>query len=354
MDQTSSTTSDVASGGRCGGEEAVQALTAEQRARVAQLKAIYVEYDQTVAVTRRIRQLMAVGGLGNDASISLLTGESGVGKSTVIEAFAAANPPRRSAEGVERPVALQPLFTPCTVKAMVVGGLEALEVPCSDRSTLSSLHRLWVHHLREQDVRLIIADEVQHLLEPGRDRLIHQVADYLKTLLNETRIPILCVGLPSAEMILQENPQLERRSDMRVRLRPFVWRENGAHFRTFLHVLKTRLPFDEPPALEEQGFAHAMFEATDGYVGRVVRLTRQACIGCILRGSRTVTIADFAQAFEEIFDARAQRIVNPFRRRGRGAANAAPPDAPAPLPGPALSERRGPSREALKVADLLD
>ncbi len=52
---------------------------------------------------------------------------------------------------------------------------------------------------------MLILDEFQHFIDRDSAKVLKTVSDWLKTLILDTNLPIILIGLPEAEQILQLN-----------------------------------------------------------------------------------------------------------------------------------------------------
>ena len=72
----------------------------------------------------------------------------------------------------------------------------ALGAGFPDRGSIEEKRIKLLELLRRCKTRLIILDEFQHLVERGTRPRIEAVADAIKTLINQSGIPIILVGHP--------------------------------------------------------------------------------------------------------------------------------------------------------------
>src|SRR5436190_13207705 len=179
---------------------------AERREAVAR---IFVEHPDLREIQNDLDHRLRHGPVRSAVKLALLVGESGCGKTTLIRDFVA----RKNRAGGPRVLyALLPV--PCTIKGTTSELLRRLGDPLCDRTSTTSRNTARiVHQLHEQDIRLLIIDETQHLIDHDRDKILRQTTDWIKTLLDEARTPVLCVGLPNSLDVIKSNKQLERRTN---------------------------------------------------------------------------------------------------------------------------------------------
>lgn len=141
------------------------------------------------------------------ASICLY-GETGVGKTTFIETML--NSYNHSNDGhggiiyVESP-------SPATIKNLAAAILKAVGDPFPFRGSIGIQTDRIITLARRKEITAVVIDELQHFIDKKTDRLIHDVAEWLKSFINMLRLPVILVGLPSSERLLTEYSQIKRR-----------------------------------------------------------------------------------------------------------------------------------------------
>jgi hypothetical protein len=173
--------------------------------------------------------------------------------------------------------------------------------------------------IKQQKVKMIIFDDVQHIIDGGMDEF--GAADVFKFFL-KSRVSVVCIRLPYAEGLGKVNKQLGRLVQQLYTVKPLrcslgdfpeldeKGRIKGGEtiekttFREFMEAIDRRagpssvLPFDEPSNLSYPDMALRIHQATGGYVGEIVKLIQKASELAIEDGSSRLTMQDFAQAHE--------------------------------------------------------
>lgn len=268
-----------------------------------------------------------------------LLGETGAGKTTVVQTWLAQSGEKEREEGDRLIIPILSVVIPSHArkKGAAAAFLNALHDPNPSRGTewnmLVRLYRL----IQVCQVRLIVVDEFQHIIDRETQRVLHDVADFLKDLINQTHVPMILVGkLGEAEAILHSNPQLDRRVGSPYVLGPFEWDRNRAsetikEFRTVLREIDRSLPLDWS-GLQGEEMARRFFYASEGYMGWLMDLIRHSTLAAIDRGEAMLTRAVLAQVYEERL---AQTLL------GEGKCN---PFAREEFPEEVLSQLQGPRR----------
>lgn len=270
-------------------------------ARMAAVRAIWIEDDLLAAAEQAIIDLHAVGKEVARPGFMALIGDSGTGKTSVAVRAERRLMPDSS---VRRPrtVVRFTLPTKCTEKALVASFLAALGDPTSSRLTRDLMIRRLKQITAGLEVQLVVIDECQHLVKRENKRVAYEAADALKVLVDELAIPFVLIGTRQLIAVLDENPQLYRRMEARVDLLPFDYADPNdcRRYRSFLAKLDKALPFAEFSGLALEGCAQALHVASSGYLGLVVQLVKRGADRAIRRSGARIEPADLAAAWSEL------------------------------------------------------
>lgn len=268
--------------------------------------------DGFVAVTPTMTRALDVlkrcyrsHGGGHQASCSFLLGETGVGKTTVANEFLEevraehmgvlmdgknlqvqdqeAYPHdmsvtlERPNHGLIRPVLKIGVAKKTTYKQLFAQTLMAIGVNVAKATRFTEMMSIMRQQVKEQQIRMIIFDECQHIADSSMTRDPYEAADVFKVLMKEVRVQIACVGLPYATDLLLENRQLETLKKEQVTMRPFQPDfSDGSELMTFLRVLSSDLPFDRAQSIHTASVAVRLHLASDGYVSGIVMMVAEA------------------------------------------------------------------------------
>lgn len=142
----------------------------------------------------------------------LLVGASGSGKTCLAEAMASLYP---TIEEPER-TRIRVIHISMPANPTIISVCKLI---------LTMLGQSYARNAREADLTaqlkvilknigaiMLIIDEAQHLVEGNRiNKTPAMVADWLKQLMNDVRISITLIGIPSIEILMEANVQLRRR-----------------------------------------------------------------------------------------------------------------------------------------------
>lgn len=96
--------------------------------------------------------------------------------------------------------------------------------PAADKETISSQTLRLRKFIAACEVELIILDEFQHFDDRQSRNVLKTISDWLKNLINQCTVPIVLVGMPGCESVLDQkgNEQLKRRFASRHEILPLL------------------------------------------------------------------------------------------------------------------------------------
>lgn len=284
-------------------------------ARMALLRGIRINYEQTQKAEEEIRDLYELGACGalvEEPGFIVLRGRTGSGKSTIVrnvmeklKAEAARLMPPGGDGQVIQPIVFMTLPEETTRKNVCGELLAAL----GDDDPFGATQSVIVERIKAateaRKVRMIIIDEIQHIVSADNARVNYKAADLLKVLIETLRVPFLLVGTPRMNKLLEaklletEDNQLLRRMHTPIDLEPFSVTEQKflMEFRAFLRCYDEAMPFEEWCHLWDKDIALAIHKATDGFVGFVAQLLKKAGDIAIRAGGRRIEIRHLSEAY---------------------------------------------------------
>lgn len=217
----------------------------------------------------------------------VLHGDSNIGKTLIVAKFQREHPDRFDEEkGVERRdvVVMQMPATPDQHR-FYTSLLFELGAPHSATASLSVLERLARELLRRIAPRMLVVDEVHHLLA-GNYREQRASLNLLKFLANDLKLSIVLVGTADAPLALASDAQ------MISRFTPFEisrWRESD-DLRRLLGAFERILPLRKPSDLMQRPIVQFVLAASGGLTGEISRLINEAATLAILDGSEQISL----------------------------------------------------------------
>jgi Cdc6-like AAA superfamily ATPase len=288
--------------------------------RIKLVEQLYIQYPRINELLRLINHCREFSKISAEPECMLITGVQGAGKTTLIRRYAREFHRTVTLEKTSVPVLTISIPVPATIKGLATKLLAELGDPAADKGTVSSQTLRLYKYLQKCDVQLIILDEFQHFIDRESLKVLRTVSDWLKNMLNDTTIPIILIGMPKSETVLdeKENVQLKRRFPSRERLEPFGWKniKEQEDFRRFLKLLDEGLPLTERSHLADNVTAYRIHCATGGVVNYVMRLVRGAAVLALQQGMEKIDLEILAHAFEERLAKEMPGAKNPFTANG--------------------------------------
>jgi Bacterial TniB protein len=244
----------------------------------------------------------------------LITADSGIGKTTIGQYYAKDYPSVTSEGGTIVPILWSEIPSPATIKEMASQMLYDLGDPAPDSGTIGSITRRLGKLIKKCGVEIIILDEFQNLIDQDTTHVLKTAANWLKTFMNKTKVPMVLTGMPWSVKILNANAQLKRRFSMHMVMKPFRWStpEEQKEFTNFLIMLEKALPLREESRLYSGDMPFRLFCACLGIVDNLKKLISRAAEMAFDRGMEKITIELLALAYDEELSLTGEHNINPF------------------------------------------
>ena len=289
--------------------------------KLEKLSSVYVDHSASTHIMKDLNLILKYGNIGaakkRPSRCLLLIGLSGSGKSTLLRKWAELRGlSDKINEDGHRNLLFVELPSTCSPKNLAQEMLHALGDPAAEKGTEASAKTRVKKLLADQQVKLIIFDEFQHLIDKDNDRIIHKAADFVKSLLNAALCPIVLAGLPEAKVVYDHmnNVQLKRRSFGKAVMRPFDWniRADQLTFRGILLRYEQALEFPEPSGLRKLEKAEGIHAIAEGVLGRAVDFLTLAAVIAIENGERSLTMERLRLTAERFREEDDPQWSNPF------------------------------------------
>ncbi|MGE8453655.1 MAG: TniB family NTP-binding protein [Pseudomonadales bacterium] len=249
----------------------------------------------------------------------LVTGEPGTGKSTILRHFATSYPSVVHEEWTEVPVIYAEIPARTTIKALAGILLQAMGSPFWDKGDETQRTRQLRTLLAGCKTRMIILDEINHLVDRGGVRTHYHVGDWIKQLSGPGGPVLVLAGTPRAELLLATNAQLRSRFGQQVIVHALS--ANDQHIKLFSKVLKSfegRLPPLPCIDLGDPAVTRQFAFATDGRLRAICHLLRRAVAVASRASAPRIDGETLAQAFVEAIYASATPERNPVHPKFNG------------------------------------
>jgi hypothetical protein len=237
---------------------------------------------------------------------ALILGESGTGKTELVETFVAKHVEKRDASGLSRRALRMQIPTSPTAIAILECMLRKLGDPRPEKGTRNNkMHRV-IRALTDQSVLMIFLDDLQHCLDKNSGLVIYDASECLKELIDNLCISIVGVGLHDARKVVASNEQFARRNRAPVKIRRFDWAdaESQDAFVALLAAFQSQLSMFDMPQLDDPDFALRMYLASGGIIDFVAKVLSQVVWDLLDGNGRVARLSDFNKAWTRaLFDA---------------------------------------------------
>jgi Cdc6-like AAA superfamily ATPase len=280
------------------------------------VKQIFIQNPQITDIIDDISDCREFSDGIHEPDCMIVVGDTGAGKTTIIDKYLAKNPRSETNDGSIIPIlstSLPPNATPITASEQLLSDLgDPLAFsrgndPVKIAKEMSDLMKLC-------GVELIIIDEFQHMIDRKNKQILHSAADWLKMLIVRSKIPVVLFGMPYSVLILEANNQLAGRFELQHTLEPFRLnnKENRILYKTFLAMLDDALPFHESSDLAAPDMMKRIYAFSQGNLRRIRKLINRSSRLALRDNSNKILLKHFAKAAPKVSRAACEKQ-NPFR-----------------------------------------
>lgn len=278
------------------------------------VKKIVINHPKYIEILNEIEEIhyFSKGSVKPDSLF--LSGEAGVGKSTLLEEYT----DRFPREVVDNSTVLPILYTSvpvgATPKSVASQLLYSLGDPAYEKGTEISMTSRLLHFVKRCKVEMIIIDEIQHLLDRDTKHVLNKASDWVKSFCDNAGVPIILCGYPESKKIFKFNPQLDRRFLTKVSFDRFHYstKEEQVEFRAFLKNIDDRLPFVEKSKLAKKQLAEKLYYASNGIPSHINKILYEATALAAKSGNDSIDENHLYEAFLKIDISTRPFVSNPF------------------------------------------
>ena len=280
---------------------------------IAKFKSLVIPHPQYLAAFKQITEAYELNDQVSFQRNLICIGISGTGKSTLKRRIFEQYPPKYIDDRKLMPVLIIDTPSLPTVKNMAEAVLLRLGDPNFNRGSAIEKTVRILNYIEMCQVKLMIIDELQHLIDQGNKSTPKQVSDWLKSLIEQSGVSTVLMGLTQSENILRINEQLRRRFSSRVDLNPFNVDDQNSFWDFFraLKALDKVLELPEPLNLSED-LVHRLHYATNGIIGYMVNLTIAAYQIAITNQLSGINQTCLEKAFTSSIWSKGVGVSNPF------------------------------------------
>lgn len=166
--------------------------------------------------------------------------------------------------------------------------LNELCVPHKPTEKVMEKAKLVEHYLRKLNTRMILIDELHNALTGNLNKQRTFMND-LKQLSNKLSLSIILAGTREAHSALSINGETASRFPS---IELPLW-SNDKRFRSFIATYETCLPLKEASNMvHNQQIIDALYNKSDGHIGRAVNLIKKAAMKAIKTGREKIILED--------------------------------------------------------------
>jgi hypothetical protein len=261
-----------------------------------------VEHKAFLKAVKRLRQAFKYADISPEPIGVALLGESRSGKSRAIEEIEKDHPRSTTEEG-----AVVPILRLVTPSNPAVGGMASLMLkelgdPDWARGTVANLQGRLIDMVRDCMVRMIVLEEFQHLVDSATQKVFYGVANWLKTLVESTKVALVVCGLESSLPVLLQDEQFTGRFGAPLFMPRFDWADDEQR-EEFIAILESfndaMSVYFKLPKLHDEDMSFRLWCASGGLVGLLAKLLRQIVWNACDDERRVIKLSDFATADAE-------------------------------------------------------
>jgi hypothetical protein len=247
------------------------------------------------ALKQRIDDALA----GFAPKIVSVPGPSGVGKSSLIANLARGYPESRIDGRRYVPVLVVEVPPSTTVKLLPKCVLHALGIHVPSSMTAGAMSELMEKQLRLAATRVVIFDEISHLVDEGSRVPPRAAGDWLKTLADTLNMFLILFGIRRLERLFSANEQLRRRAYPARDFLPYDASNAGemvAYNSCVVNYSRMFKAAGYPIEVPARVLTEQSYLLTAGLIGVLADFMRELATLMANEAPRAVTYADCCQA----------------------------------------------------------
>lgn len=278
----------------------MKTLTNEERIELLS-KDNWIDYHIAQDILKKLEHLLLNEKDKSRITSILLVGSSNNGKTSLLERFIELHPPYDynveggrpdwveddffdDHSGIGLPVLYILAPTEPNESRLYSNILNQINAPFKERDPLARKQYLVEYYLKIFNIEMLIIDEVHNILS-GSVAKQRQIMNAIKNLSNTLKIPIVLSGIKDALRAIQTDDQIHNR------FRPVPlpkWKMSQDYVSLLATIVET-LPLRKESDLLNPETASIILSLSEGYIGEIINLIKEAAKYAILTGSERVT-----------------------------------------------------------------
>lgn len=290
----------------------------ELKRRKEHVKGLIVHHPRYLELLNELEMMLYFSEDSVSPEGMFIYGETGVGKSTLTEEFRDRYPKKRiveeNQEYTQIPVLHVRVPPKATNRMLASKILEEMGDPLHDRGTEGLLTSRIHNYVKKLGIRMLILDELQHLIDADTDHVLNTASNWVKTFTEEVGIAVVLCGMPDSLKVFLANPQLDRRYCNKKELESFFFgtTEEILTFRTFLKKIDEQLPFSEASHLADPELSNKIYYVSKGIPFYVMKLMEEATVIAAMNGADSIEQVHLSKALTKIKQVGRPYSCNPF------------------------------------------
>jgi len=292
-------------------------LLTQKMAMIADLKRMVINHSQFEKSYEKLLNAYRMNVETGVAEHIICVGQSGTGKSTLKEKIRESINVIPNEKKVITPILI--INTPAlpTVKNLAEEMLLKLgDFRFYSGSTIQKTTRIH-YFLQMCEVKMIIFDELQHFIDRATERKTHEVADWLKTVIDQSKCSVVLMGLERCEYLFRVNEQLRRRFSKRVDIYPFSInsQESIMEFMGVIVAILDKVEMTSRFDLRNRELISAIHYATDGVIANLIKLFIGVVDIVDPHSNQLIDMKCMESAFTENIWQEGKDTLNPFNKK---------------------------------------
>ena len=284
-------------------------ITKKNMERVNKIDSYVISHKNIDHAINVIEQSILLSASSVEPQNVVLFGEAGTGKTTACEAILSKRKrkfiKKNGKEIIQVPAFYCLVPSPVTTKGVAASMLKAIGDPTPTKGISLDLTNRLGKLLKECETEVIILDELQHLLMKAGVSIENSVNDWLKTLINDYKVPVIAVGTPDCRSVINSCGQLARRFTRQCELKNLDFGvDPTGEYRQFIieigDIFIEELKFESFPDFQSRDNALAVYISTGGNPADTMQLFKAATLNALSSKRENVELKDFENALDSL------------------------------------------------------
>jgi predicted ATPase len=279
-------------------------LTPQQDTTLRDFGLCFIELPIVTEVFKDFDDLRFNRGYQLDPQCMMLTGETGSGKTSLIQEYRRRVNANSGLRHSDVPVLITKVSSNKGLEKTLIQILSDLEkFACHQkkRDLKVDLTKEVVQNLTAAKVELLIINEFHDLVKFKSYQERQIITSALKFISEEANIPIVLVGMPWMKDIINDSEWVSRlRRRKHLDYFSYTLKEEREHFRFLLVGFSKRMSFDTRPVLHSKELTRALFAVCRGEFRQLKSFLYEACKIALQNNDHTLNEKTLAETFDKL------------------------------------------------------